>query len=153
MADLELREVDGKTVVVGVDKDILEKVLRALIPVEPDTPRGMKVGLMFYPYKGHFLCCDTTEGHSHWYVETIDRSKLPRELEGKYTSQVLARQSIDKHADPKTIAKGEEIIERKRLKLSQDKANGRRDPMPPRDEEDALLKRAMKEVLRNPREE
>lgn len=144
MSDITYHQRDGKFIVTGIEEAVLKKA-RELIQIEPNTPRGMREGLCYYEYHGHFLCCDIHNGNGFWYIQTVDRSKLPSELEGHFTSQTLAQQVIDRYGDPKAKENGSLIIERKRVKREQEKANGTRDPLPRAMEEHKILERTFLE--------
>lgn len=149
--DISYHTRDGQFKVVGLDEAVKRKAME-LIAIDPDMPRGLREGLIFYTFMGHFICCDSNAGHGHWFVQTVDpQSKLSPNLEGKWTSRALAEKMIEKYADPSVIAAGERVFERKRLKREQEKANGLREPAPKEVEEERILLKAAKEALK-PRE-
>ncbi|CAA2143723.1 hypothetical protein [Hyphomicrobium sp. ghe19] len=144
MSEITYHQRDGKFIVTGIEEAVLKKA-RELIQIEPNTPKGMRDGLCYYEYQGHFLCSDTKQGHGFWYIQTIDGSKLPPELEGNFTSQTLAQQVIVKHGDPKAKENGSLIIERKRAKREQEKLAGTRDPLPREIEEHKIIEKTFLE--------
>jgi len=148
MSEISYHTRDGQFKVVGLDEAVRHKAME-LIAIDPDLPRGLREGLIFYTFMGHFICNNSTEGHAHWYIQTVDpQSKLNPLLEGKWTSRDLAQKMIANYADPSVIAAGERVFERKRLKREQEKANGTRDPLPKEIEEEKILLKAAKEALK-----
>jgi hypothetical protein len=139
---------DGQFKIIGLDDAVKRKALE-LVAIDPDMPRGLMEGLLYYTWLGHFVCCDSNAGHGHWYIQTVDpQSKLHPNLEGKWTSRMLAQSMIEKFADPKVIEAGERVFERKRLKREQEKANGSRDHLPKDIEEKKILDKAFRESLK-----
>jgi len=150
---LNYHNKDDMWIVSGFDEAVLKKA-RELIQLDPDMPKGLKEGLLYYQYDGHFVLCDTASGHQFWTIQTIDGSKLPSELEGNFTSRTLVHRAIDRFGSSEAKLNGALIEERKRLKREQEKANGTRDKLPKQMEDQKIIERMFLESeLKNAKRE